>query len=278
MPATTRDVVHTYHQAWTAGRYDEAIAVLSPRLSVEVPINRYPTRASFAAALRKFSRQVSAVNVISEMVSDPEAMLLYDLEVKGLGGLRVVEHFTVSGGKIVRLRQIHDTAALRNDVFDQEISPGPGSDGPDYRASVEIAVPPDRVFQSLTTLEGIAGWWTSRVAGSAHKSGKIELDFAGLDERIIMHVDAAIPNSSVLWTCTKHTGHPEWEETRIAFAITGHDSTGSTLTVHHKGLVPQLRCYDQCEAGWNHFLHSIRLYLEQGKGRSFDDRLGPAGP
>jgi hypothetical protein len=35
----------------------------------------------------------------------------------GLGQLRVAEHFAIAGGKIVRLRQIHDTAALRETGF-----------------------------------------------------------------------------------------------------------------------------------------------------------------
>jgi hypothetical protein len=30
-----------------------------------------------------------------------------------LGNMRIVEQFTVSGGQIIRLRQIHDSAALR---------------------------------------------------------------------------------------------------------------------------------------------------------------------
>jgi hypothetical protein len=40
-------------------------------------------------------------------------MLLYDMDVRGLGVMRVAEHFTIRNGKIARLRQIHDTAALR---------------------------------------------------------------------------------------------------------------------------------------------------------------------
>jgi hypothetical protein len=47
------------------------------------------------------------------MSAGDEAMLLYDLEVEPLGTLRVAEHFTVGGGKITRIRQIHDTAAVR---------------------------------------------------------------------------------------------------------------------------------------------------------------------
>lgn len=42
-----------------------------------------------------------------------EAMLLYDLEAGPVGRLRVAEHFTVGGGQITRIRQVHDTAAVR---------------------------------------------------------------------------------------------------------------------------------------------------------------------
>lgn len=40
-------------------------------------------------------------------------MLLYDTDVDGLGDFRVAEHITVRAGRIVRVRQVHDTAGLR---------------------------------------------------------------------------------------------------------------------------------------------------------------------
>ena len=51
--------------------------------------------------------------MLAELSGGDEAMLLYDMQVEGLGELRVVEHFTVARGQIARLRQIHDTAAVR---------------------------------------------------------------------------------------------------------------------------------------------------------------------
>jgi len=106
-------VVRAYHDAWTARDFDTAVSLLAGDLEVEVPINDYPTTEAFAAALRNFGAQATRVELLSEMGTDGEAMLLYDMEVRGLGGMRIAEHFTVSGGKITRLRQIHDTAALR---------------------------------------------------------------------------------------------------------------------------------------------------------------------
>jgi hypothetical protein len=89
------------------------VALLADDLAVEVPINDYPTTESFAEALRGFGALVTQVDLLSALAGDGEAMLLYDMRVEGLGELRIVEHFRVAGGRIVGLRQIHDTAALR---------------------------------------------------------------------------------------------------------------------------------------------------------------------
>ena len=107
------EIVRRYHDGWTARNYQQAIELLAPDLIVEVPINEYPTKESFADALRNFGELVTDIEVLSELSAGNEAMLLYDMQVEQLGPLRVVEHFTVAEGKITRLRQIHDTAPVR---------------------------------------------------------------------------------------------------------------------------------------------------------------------
>src|SRR3954470_24942563 len=96
----------TYHDAWTAHDFDGATALLAGNLAVEVPINAYPTTESFAAALRGFGSLVTRVDLLSQLAGDGEAMLLYDMQVEGLGALRIAEHFRVEDGSIVGLRQI----------------------------------------------------------------------------------------------------------------------------------------------------------------------------
>jgi ketosteroid isomerase-like protein len=106
-------IARTYHDAWTSKNFDQAESLLADDLVVEVPINHYPTTESFASAVRSFGSLATNVDLLSELGAGDEAVLLYDMEVNGLGELRIVEHFTVSDGKVVRLRQIHDTAPLR---------------------------------------------------------------------------------------------------------------------------------------------------------------------
>lgn len=109
----TKNIVRRYHEGWSNRRFDDAIALLADDLCVEVPVNDFPTRESFARALVTFGGMVEHVELLSDLAGDHEAMLLYDLTVKGLGRMRIVEHFTVKNGRIVRLRQIHDTVAIR---------------------------------------------------------------------------------------------------------------------------------------------------------------------
>jgi hypothetical protein len=106
-------VVREYHRSWTTKKFEDAICFLAQDLAVEVPINDYPTTESFAKALAGFGGMVKRVVLLAEFAKDHEAMLLYDLDVDRLGTLRIAEHFTVDDGRITRIRQIHDTAAVR---------------------------------------------------------------------------------------------------------------------------------------------------------------------
>jgi ketosteroid isomerase-like protein len=109
----TAEIVRAYHDAWTRKDYARAKALLARPLAVEVPVNDYPTTESFAAALESFGSMVSSVELLAAMSEGNEAMLLYDLEAGPVGTLRVAEHFTVGDGKITRIRQVHDTVAVR---------------------------------------------------------------------------------------------------------------------------------------------------------------------
>jgi uncharacterized protein YndB with AHSA1/START domain len=143
------------------------------------------------------------------------------------------------------------------------------TNAPDYQRRVSVAAAPRRVYDALTTLTGLAGWWTPLVEGDPGEGGGLAFRFRGLDERILMRVDVARSPDRVLWRCLEHSGHPEWQGTRIHFQITPLDDQTATLEVRHEGLIPTLDCYDVCRAGWDGFLESIAAYAETGKGAPF---------
>ena len=112
-PQDTAAIVRAYHNAWTSRDFTQAVALLADTLTVEVPVNDYPTAGAFAAALESFGSMVTKADLLAAMSAGNEAMLLYDLDAGPVGTLRVAEHFIVEDGKITRIRQIHDTAAVR---------------------------------------------------------------------------------------------------------------------------------------------------------------------
>jgi SnoaL-like protein len=105
-------VARAYHDAWTTRNFETAAHCLAETLVVEVPINEYPTRADFLSAVQLTREMTSAIDVLAEFGNASEALLLYDMRLP-MTELRVAEHFTVADGQITRIRQIHDTAALR---------------------------------------------------------------------------------------------------------------------------------------------------------------------
>ncbi len=52
----------------------------------------------------------------------------------------------------------------------------PSSD--DDKLEAQFAAPREAVFDALTTLDGLAGWWTSLVTGTPTAGGTIEFRFA----------------------------------------------------------------------------------------------------
>jgi len=106
-------VVRAYHRAWTSEDFDEAGRYLSDDLRTDVPINTYASKAEWMKAVRGTRQAVSSVEVLAEFSNDGEALLLYDIVIKPIGDIRIAEHFTVSDGRISKIRHVHDTAALR---------------------------------------------------------------------------------------------------------------------------------------------------------------------
>ena len=125
------------------------------------------------------------------------------------------------------------------------------------------------VFEALTTRVGLRNWWTARVKGRGLAGGELRFEFDGLDEHITMRVERAARPTSVMWTCLEHTELDEWAGTTITFDLTPSDTNRCQLRFQHAGLTPKLACFDDCKAGWNHFLASLVGYVERGEGQPF---------
>jgi hypothetical protein len=115
-----------YHAAWNRRDYEAAWQLLDDDLSVDVPINSYPTKAAFVEAARYTREMATSVKAFAEFGADGEALLIYDMQLP-VGGLRIAEYFAVADGRINRIIHVHDTAILRG--------------ASDYPAAASVAFP-----------------------------------------------------------------------------------------------------------------------------------------
>lgn len=133
----------------------------------------------------------------------------------------------------------------------------------DYQARMTLSASPDVVFEALTTTAGLAAWWTP-VTGNGLAGGELTFSF-GPDSQAVMRVDAAERGVGVRWTnlaCIVE----DWVGTTVRFDLEATAAGGTELRFRHAGLTPRLACYRDCESGWDHFIPSLRAYVETGTG------------
>ena len=81
---------------------------------------------------------------------------------------------------------------------------------------VGVSTPsPDKVYEALTTIEGLSGWWTDDTTGTAEVGGVVQFRFppGGFD----MEVVEQRPNESVEWKVVD--GPEEWIGTTVNWQL-----------------------------------------------------------
>ena len=131
-----------------------------------------------------------------------------------------------------------------------------------------------QIYKALTTLEGLAGWWTEEVSGEAGHGGKIEFTFRSKEDKIlgkmVMEVRELEEPTSVKWRCVD--GPPEWIGTDITFRISEGDKQ-VILIFGHRNWREAVEFTAHCSMKWAVFLLSLRDFIEKGKGRPSPDDI-----
>lgn len=133
---------------------------------------------------------------------------------------------------------------------------------------IGIHAAPSKVYQALTTLEGLAGWWTEEVAGDTEPGGKIVFTFRTGDGELKgemgMQVASLEPDTKVEWQCVE--GPDDWLNTKISFALSEQD--GQTIVLFaHRGWGELSEHVAHCTTKWATFLLSLRELVETGTGK-----------
>lgn len=132
---------------------------------------------------------------------------------------------------------------------------------------VGIQAPLSKVYAALSTIDGLAAWWTTDTTGQSRIGGAIDFRFrteAG-DEigGFGMQVVELVPDEKVRWRV--QSGPAEWVDTDIEFLLSQQDGFTIVRFAHRKWR-EEVEFMAHCSTKWATFLLSLRDLLETGKG------------
>jgi len=126
---------------------------------------------------------------------------------------------------------------------------------------IGVTSAPEKVYAALTTVDGLAGWWTEDTHGDGDPGGVLRFRFEPGD--VDMKVLDAQPGELVLWEVVD--GPEEWIGTRVRFELKQRD--GFTIVLfRHEGWAEPVEFMYHCSTKWATFLLSLKRLVETGAG------------
>lgn len=132
---------------------------------------------------------------------------------------------------------------------------------------VGIKAAPEQVFKALSTIDGLAAWWTQDTTGAAGIGKTIVFAFHDLSGKYKGGFDMKVLKqeaNKIQWECTK--GPAEWIGTEITFDLKQEDGFTIILFGHRKWR-EYVEFTAHCSTKWATFLLSLKELLETGKGQ-----------
>lgn len=138
---------------------------------------------------------------------------------------------------------------------------------------IGIKAPVSKVHTALSTVAGIAGWWTKETSGDAKPGGSIEVVFRlkGGDEKGRMRFELIKSSpEEVVWRFS--SGPEEWLGTDVTFALSQRGEYTIVL-FGHRNWREAVEFTSHCSMKWATFLLSLRQLIETGTGHPSPDDL-----
>lgn len=123
----------------------------------------------------------------------------------------------------------------------------------------------DKVYKALTTIEGLAGWWTDDTRGESKVGGVIHFQFGerGFFDMKVLELQ---PSARVLWQVVD--GPEEWIGTKVSWELRQEKDYIIILFKHVDWKKP-IEFMHHCSTKWAIFLMSLKSLLETGKGAPY---------
>jgi uncharacterized protein YndB with AHSA1/START domain len=130
-----------------------------------------------------------------------------------------------------------------------------------------IKVPAIKVYDALTTRDGLAEVWTTELTVKAEIGFVNEFTFGKETDR--MKIIELTPGKKVEWLVIE--SDPQWIGTRISFELSESNKV-TTVVLKQEGWKEVNDFYRFCNYHWGWFLYSLKHYCETGEGFPYQRR------
>ena len=120
---------------------------------------------------------------------------------------------------------------------------------------------PGTVYDAITTLAGLSGWWTEDTTGEPHPGGVLKFRFppGGFDMRVLDQR----PGEHVSWQVVD--GPAEWVGTTVDWELRA-DGDYTIVLFAHRGWQEPVEFMHHCSTKWATYLMSMKSLVETGTG------------
>jgi uncharacterized protein YndB with AHSA1/START domain len=139
---------------------------------------------------------------------------------------------------------------------------------------IGIKAPLAEVYAALSTVAGVAGWWTKETSGESKQGGTIKVVFRDPAGKEVGQMEFELrkvePNQEVVWRFT--AGPPEWLGTDVTFNLS-RDGDMTLVVFGHRNWREPVEFMAHCSMKWAVFLLSLRQLVETGRGQPSPEDL-----
>ena len=129
-----------------------------------------------------------------------------------------------------------------------------------------VHAPTARVYEALTTGEGLAGWWSRDVAAERGVGARVRFRFLeGFNP--VMEITRAEQGRHVGWKCVD--GHDKWKDNTFDFEIRPNGDEADLMFVQEYARELSDEDYGQYNFNWGYYLGSLKKFCETGEGTPF---------
>jgi uncharacterized protein YndB with AHSA1/START domain len=129
----------------------------------------------------------------------------------------------------------------------------------DMRHAIEIEAPPEKVYEALTTSEGLRSWWTGDSQAEAKVGSVAEFGFFNRETVFRMQIDKLRPKKRVVWSCVG--GPDEWVGTVLTWVLS-RDGEGTKLRFKHGKWRSTKGAFAHCNSTWGALMYRLKAYAE----------------